>query len=599
MSARLAIHLLGPPVVERDGARMPAPRGRKAWALLAYLLATESAPSREWLAELLFADADDPLNALSWNISQLRRLLGSGAALGGEQVSLALPPGTFVDVRALVEGTWLQAIEIPGLGRELLEGMAFPSSPAFEVWLLTERRRLAGAAESVRREAARARLAAGDTERAIQLAGSLVAANGLDEDAQELLIRGYAMAGDREAAARQRDACVGLFRAELGTDPSPAVLLAAEALPRPTGRDRAATASGTIARLESGEAAMEAGALDAGIAALRQAVADAHALGDPGLQERALLALGSALLHAVRGRDGEGAGLLHEAAAFADRLGHEAGAAHAQRELGYVETLRGRYERAQHWLRNAASRAGGDPTERAWVHAVRGVGLSDVGRHSEAIEQLRRGLALAEELQVGQVQAWTLTFIGRSHLLRGELTDARDALERALEHARRLRWTAFVPLPEALLADVELAEDRTDVAAAACEHAYELSLQLGDPCWEGMAARGIGLVSERRGDPEAAIRWLTEARARCVRLPDAWLWVEAYCLDALCSVAVRHRRPEAPRWIADLEALAARTGMRELVARAYVHRSRLGDASAAAAARVLAAEIDNPSLLPG
>lgn len=599
MSERLSIHLLGAPRVERDGAPMPPPRGRKAWALLAYLLATESAPSREWLAELLFADADDPLNALSWNISQLRRLLGSGAALGGERLSLALPPGTFVDVRALVEGTWLQAIEIPGLGRELLEGMAFPSSPAFEVWLLTERRRLAGAAESVRREAARARLAEGATERAIQLAGSLVAANGLDEDAQELLIRAYAMAGDKEAAARQRDACVSLFRRELGTDPSAAVLVAAEALPRPTTRNRAATPSGTIARLEAGQAAMEAGALDAGVAALRGAVAEAYALGDAGLQERALLALGSALLHAVRGRDGEGAGLLHEAAAFADRLGDDAGAAHAQRELGYVETLRGRYERAQRWLTSAASRAAGDATERAWVHAVRGVGLSDVGRHGEAIEELGRGHALAEEAGIGQVQIWTLTFIGRSHLLRGELTEARDALERAVEHARRLRWTAFVPLPEALLADVELAEGRTDAAAAAWEHAYELSLQLGDPCWEGMAARGIGLVAERRGDPEAAIRWLAEARVRCVRLPDAWLWVEGYCLDALCAVAVRHRRPEAARWIADLEALAARTGMRELVARAYLHRSRLGDGSAAAAARVLAAEIDNPSLLSG
>ena len=54
----------------------PAPRGHKVWALLGYLLTTASAPSREWLAELLFPEADDPLNALSWNLTQLRRLLG-------------------------------------------------------------------------------------------------------------------------------------------------------------------------------------------------------------------------------------------------------------------------------------------------------------------------------------------------------------------------------------------------------------------------------------------------------------------------------------------------------------------------------------------
>jgi hypothetical protein len=49
-------------------------------------------------------------------------------------------------------------------------------------------------------------------------------------------------------------------------------------------------------------------------------------------------------------------------------------------------------------------------------------------------------------------------------------------------------------------------------------------------------------------------------------------------------------------WIDDLEALATRTGMRELVARAYAHRGRLGDRVAADAARVLAAEVDNPAL---
>ena len=36
--------------------------------------------------------------------------------------------------------------------------------------------------------------------------------------------------------------------------------------------------------------------------------------------------------------------------------------------------------------------------------------------------------------------------------------------------------------------------------------------------------------------------------------------------------------------------------MRELVARAHVHRARLGDPSALTAARVLAASIDNPAL---
>jgi len=593
----LAVHLLGIPSIERDGVRQTPPRGRKTWALLAYLTATESAPSREWLAELLFADADDPLNALSWNLTQLRRLLGPVVPIGGERVHLRVPPGTFIDIRALTTGTWIQALAIPGLGRELLEGMAFPSSPAYEVWLQIERRRLAGAADDVLREAARARLAIGDAQRAIELAGRIVAANGLDEDAQELLIRAYATAGDRAAADRQRAACVALFREELGVDPGPAVLHAAEATSAHGRTRRVSTRASVAARLEAGQAAMDAGAIDSAIGALRGAVEDAFATELADLQGSSLLALGSALVHGVRGRDGEGAGILHEAIAVAERTGADAASAHAHRELGFVELLRGRYDRAQRWLARAVSLAADDPAERAWARAMQGVALTDVGRHADASRALHEALRLADEADAGTARAWALTFIGRGHLLRGELPAARNALERAVGSARRLRWTAFIPLPESLLAGVDLAEGRTDDAAAKYEHAYELSIQLGDPCWEGIAARGIGLVADRRGDGEAAIRWVAEARTRCVRLPDAWLWVEAFCLDALCALALDHGRPEAARWIADLEALAARTGMREMVARAYLHRGRLGDPAAAEAARVLAAEVDNPALL--
>lgn len=597
MPGSLAIHLLGAPFVMIGSARQTAPRGRKPWALLAYLLTTGSAPSREWLAELLFSDADDPLNALSWNLTQLRRLLGSDTAIRGEPVELLLPSGSHIDIRALTAGTWVQALGVPGLGRDLLEGMAFPSSPAFEVWLLAERRHLAGAAENVLREAVRAKLAAGDSGQAVKLASRLVTANSLDEDAQELLIRAYATTGDRASAERQRDACVALFRRELGTDPGEAVLRAAELEAIRVPSERPAARTTIEARLEAGLAAMDAGAVDAAISSMREAVAEAYEANEPELQGRALLALGSALVHGVRGRDAEAAGVLHEAIGVAERIGPAAPAAQAHRELGYVELLRGRYDRAQHWLRRAASLAGDDQVELGWAHAVQGVALTDIGRHAEALGELREASRLAEAADAAPVEAWALTFIGRSHLLRRDMAAAREALERALTVARRLRWTAFIPLPESLLADVDLAEGRTDAAAAAYEHAYALSIQLGDPCWEGMAARGIGLVADQRGDPEAALRWVAEARTRCVRLPDAWLWVEGYCLDALCALAIDHRRPEAARWVADLEALATRTGMRELVARTYLHRGRLGDRTAAEAALVLAAEVDNPAVL--
>jgi DNA-binding SARP family transcriptional activator len=597
MAEPLAIHLLGPqPQVVKAGHPQPPPRGRKAWGLLAYLLTTESAPSREWLAELLFSDADDPLNALSWNLTQLRRLLGHDSSISGEPVVLRLPPGTFVDVHALTAGTWIQAIDIPDLGRDLLEGKTFSAAPGFEAWLLASRSRLAGAAEGVLREAARAKLSAGDGVRAVELSSRLVASNPLDEDAQEVLIRAYVASGDRAAAEIQRDACVALFRRELGTNPGVAVLQAADPEPQRAFPDRPATKAAATARLEAGVGALDAGAADAGISLLRQAVAEAYEVGDGPLHVQTLVALGSALVHSVRGRDGEGAGVLHEAIGVADRSGAPESAAQAHRELGYVDLLRGRYDRAQRWLRNATTLAGEEPTERAWALAVQGVALTDVGRYDDALSALQEALRLAHTGQLAQVEAWVWTFTGRLHLLRQDLEQARECLTTGLASARTVRWTAFVPLPEALLADVDLLEGRVGAASTAYEHAHALALQLGDPCWEGIAARGMGLVAAHRGDPTTALKWITQARHRCVRLPDAYLWVEGYCLDALCTLALEHQRVDAPQWIDDLEVLATRTGMRELVARAYAHRGNLGDRVAADAARVLAAEVDNPAL---
>ena len=74
----LSIHLLGPPRMERGGTAVDAPRGHKAWGLLAYLLRSGVPPTRERLASLLFPEADDPLGTLRWTLSVLRRQLSAG-----------------------------------------------------------------------------------------------------------------------------------------------------------------------------------------------------------------------------------------------------------------------------------------------------------------------------------------------------------------------------------------------------------------------------------------------------------------------------------------------------------------------------------------
>src|SRR5882757_168584 len=92
------IRLLGPPSIEGGGGTAHAPRGRKAWALLGYLLLAERPPSRKRLAELFFAEAEDPLGALRWTLAELRRSLDVPDLLTGDPVVTALGYATSVDV---------------------------------------------------------------------------------------------------------------------------------------------------------------------------------------------------------------------------------------------------------------------------------------------------------------------------------------------------------------------------------------------------------------------------------------------------------------------------------------------------------------------
>jgi DNA-binding SARP family transcriptional activator len=587
----LAIHLLGAPSVEAGGVSQPAPRGKKAWALLAYLLLTGRPVPREQLAQLLFGEADDPLGALRWNLAELRKVLGLPVSLQGSAPALDLPPDAFVDVRMLAIGTWVEAVELPGLGRELLEGVNVTASPAFEAWLLAERRHLQQQTESVLHEAALARLAAGQGDAAIDLAARLVAMNPFEEIFQETLIRSHAATGDREGAARQLAACVELFRRELGVEPGPAVYAAAEA----TGISATVTAvtgrAAAQAQLDAGEAAIGAGALDAGLECLRRAAAEAHACGDLELKARALLALGNALAHAARGRDEEAAAALHETIAIAERLDREDLIAKAHQELAYIDILRARFARALARLDAAETLDGHD---RWFVHVGRGASAYQMGRYGEALGYLREALELVENDPRGR--GTVLGEIGAVHVIRQEADDAVRVFSEALELARGTSWNVFVPYPEAMLALVELGRGDVETARERLEHAFALGCQIRDCCWEGISAAGLALVEEAKGNVPGAFDRFEDATRRSVREPDAWLWGHAFALDLKCAFGIRNGLEQSRAWVADLEALASRAMMREFLARAYRYRFDLGEPDALAAAEMVAADVDNAAL---
>ena len=88
--------------------------------------------------------------------------------------------------------------------------------------------------------------------------------------------------------------------------------------------------------------------------------------------------------------------------------------------------------------------------------------------------------------------------------------------------------------------------------AAHVDGVSALGCQLADPCWEGVAGRGRGLVAAAHGDVEGATVILLDALQRCARLPDACAWGGAYVLDAACTVAITLAGDLGPPWASRL-----------------------------------------------
>jgi DNA-binding SARP family transcriptional activator len=593
----LTIHLLGRPSIDSDASGGYRLRSRKSWGLLAYLILREHPPTRAQLASLLFSEADDPLRALRWSLSEIRRGLGDGASVEGDPVVLELPADAVVDVEVVTRGAWADAVALPGLGEGLLEGMAIQDAAGFEAWLLSEQRHVVAATEAILHEAALATMSQGDLRAATDHAVRLVGLNPLDENHQALLIRLYRMAGDGEAALRQHAAIRKLFLDELGVAPGPAI---AEAL-----RERTETAepvadeASISAVLEAGAAAVSAGAVEAGVQSLRTAVAMADGADAGRLRVTSRLALGEALIHSWRGQDEEGTAILHKATEVAAAIDEPVLGAEARSELGYVDFLRARYDRAERFFTAAIAEAGDAPTLRAKGTGFLGSVASDRADYPLALGLL--GDAVDTARAVGDVrrEAYLLTMLGRVHLLREELDLAAEHLDDAIALSEGDRWLSFLPWPQAMRGEVDVARGDTAAGAEVLAQAFARSCQLGDPCWEGTAARGLALVAEADGETDTAFAHLADARVRANRLADPYVWLDVHILDAQCVLGLRHGHPETRGWADRMHDIASRTGMKELVVRALLHRAALGGPDAAgdeAAARIFAADIDNPAL---
>lgn len=173
------VRLLGKPALVLGGRTLDGPRGRKTWALLAFLLLAAAPPTRIRLAELFFPSALDPRGALRWSIADLNRLLAPVGSASGDPVLVDLPPETFIDV-------WQVLDRGPGAPvacrcGELLEGLAFPTSEPLDRWLEWERRRLSLACVDVLTSARDRAAQEGHVEQASGLTADLVVIDPYDD----------------------------------------------------------------------------------------------------------------------------------------------------------------------------------------------------------------------------------------------------------------------------------------------------------------------------------------------------------------------------------------------------------------------------------
>ena len=101
--------------------------------------------------------------------------------------------------------------------------------------------------------------------------------------------------------------------------------------------------------------------------------------------------LAEALIHSLRGLDEEGLAHLHEADRLALEDDDPISSAQARAELGYVDFLRARYDRAELWLTESLALADGFAVGAGEGHHLPGLGAQRSRQLPASDRAARRG----------------------------------------------------------------------------------------------------------------------------------------------------------------------------------------------------------------
>jgi DNA-binding SARP family transcriptional activator/predicted negative regulator of RcsB-dependent stress response len=257
----LVLKFLGPPRFERNAVSVPFVRA-KGVALLLYLAVVREAQPRERVLDVLWPEslpqaARKNLRNTLWAI---------GEALGEEVLEqeggrLRLAPNVVVDVHGLEDGLLLletgsvSALEAATALYQgpLADGLDVREAPDFEIWLHTERERLAALYVRLSERVITLHRAAGAWERVVAHAERALLADPTRETIHLALIEAYVRLHQRSQALQQYATLTDTLKRELHVAPLPETTARYEALlsdvslppamppPRPPGQAAAPT----------------------------------------------------------------------------------------------------------------------------------------------------------------------------------------------------------------------------------------------------------------------------------------------------------------------------------------------------------------------
>lgn len=224
----LAIDLIGPLAVRRNGEAVALPQSKKTRALLAFLALSPGPQRRERLCEIFWQVPDDPRGSLRWALSKLRGVVNDEGAerirAGREYVEFDRE-GVIIDLlhchetaaRALEKADAVEMERLAArLAGDLLGDLALEGQPDFEQFRLAEREK-ARIARSKLLRALETQLADDHARRADRLY-ELIEIEPYDFDAHCRLVAALAQAGRMAEAERRKALSEDLMRDVPGAD---------------------------------------------------------------------------------------------------------------------------------------------------------------------------------------------------------------------------------------------------------------------------------------------------------------------------------------------------------------------------------------------